>query len=120
MPADGTARGRPQPALNFRRRQPVLGEISLYLAELGCGSSRRGGFNVRLGSSGSGAARGPTPNLRQGYVALNEGPRFAETWLTLETTPFARIGGADAETRVAIFQAMASLADHMRNRPDGG
>jgi hemoglobin len=27
---------------------------------------------------------------------------------------------ADAETRAAIFQAMASLADHMRTRPDGG
>jgi hemoglobin len=61
--------------------------------------------------------RGP-PRLRMRHLRFPIGEAERDAWLVcmraaLEATV------ADAPTREGVFEAMASLADHMRNRPPG-
>jgi hemoglobin len=58
------------------------------------------------------------PRLRMRHLRFPIGEAERDAWLmcmgaALEATV------ADAQARAQVFQAMASLADHMRNRPPG-
>lgn len=62
--------------------------------------------------------RGP-PRLRMRHLRFPIGPAERDAWLAcMRAALEATI--ADLQARAPIFEAIASLADHMRNRPPSG